>query len=341
MRGARKTAIHELANFGLIPARAGSTTSRCASERRLRAHPRPCGEHWDGEEGTVTALGSSPPVRGAPANERLVVASHGLIPARAGSTYRRPCYGSGAGAHPRPCGEHIKILGMTYGYAGSSPPVRGARISIRYKIRHTGLIPARAGSTVKVFSVTFWLWAHPRPCGEHKKACSIEPSSTGSSPPVRGALNSVASGFGGAGLIPARAGSTIWWSVRPGPCWAHPRPCGEHRWVVMRRTSARGSSPPVRGAHKGVDRLTLDFGLIPARAGSTDRLARRTAAPRAHPRPCGEHRVFFMNASRLTGSSPPVRGAHLLTWGFIPYTGKIGLLWSQSLRPEYTINNCS
>ena len=70
----------------------------------------------------------------------------------------------------------------------------------------------------------------------------------GSSPPVRGAQKSTVFQYSAAGLIPARAGSTvaIWYppyqfgliparagstlvgSSPDAPAWAHPRPCGEH-----------------------------------------------------------------------------------------------------------------
>ena len=143
----------------------------------------------------------------------------------------------------------------------------------------------------------------------------------GSSPPVRGAL------------MDTMPGAEAW--------LAHPRPCGEHAHHDSRNVPHRGSSPPVRGAPECSSVFGEVAGLIPARAGSTTKSDAPASARWAHPRPCGEHSDAPKNASRNRGSSPPVRGAHLLTWGFIPYTGKIGLLWSQSLRPEYTINNCS
>ena len=183
--------------------------------------------------------------------------------------------------------------------------------------------------------------AHPRPCGEHNDGVLRYVHHQGSSPPVRGALAPARQGRCRSGLIPARAGSTrIRGLPDPAPR-AHPRPCGEHERGVCQKRLGVGSSPPVRGALQLQAWGQWPTGLIPARAGSTAVVRHELGAIRAHPRPCGEHTGLRYVRVAVRGSSPPVRGAHLLTWGFIPYTGKIGLLWSQSLRPEYTINNCS
>ena len=53
-----------------------------------------------------------------------------------------------------------------------------------------------------------FMGAHPRPCGEHRRKTVATVSPWGSSPPVRGALNSDLRDGAVFGLIPARAGST-------------------------------------------------------------------------------------------------------------------------------------
>ena len=183
--------------------------------------------------------------------------------------------------------------------------------------------------------------AHPRPCGEHSSSLSLPITPSGSSPPVRGARHPDRQLLQPRGLIPARAGSTVGRCGQGCGAWAHPRPCGEHERIWAVTGVDTGSSPPVRGAPYSALIFSSAAGLIPARAGSTRVADHLGVRFRAHPRPCGEHGAGRRIANPHRGSSPPVRGAHLLTWGFIPYTGKIGLLWSQSLRPEYTINNCS
>ena len=159
-------AVH-LAFWGLIPARAGSTSEELMRQIAERAHPRPCGEHPLQVELQGLFLGSSPPVRGALLERPAPGDSRGLIPARAGSTVesaRRRYYQR---AHPRPCGEHNPRQQAFYRPEGSSPPVRGARTGPEKGSGWPGLIPARAGSTLLRMHSMPPDWAHPRPCGEH------------------------------------------------------------------------------------------------------------------------------------------------------------------------------
>ena len=110
------------------------------------------------------------------------------------------------------------------------------------------------------------------------------------------------------GIIPARAGNT--WSTRPPRPTTrdHPRACGEHREMRARRAKAMGSSPRVRGTLglRVVDRCRL--GIIPARAGNTQRKRGRPVHSWDHPRACGEHYELGAWALEQTGSSPRVRG---------------------------------
>ena len=187
VRGARVAAPSNAAMIGLIPARAGSTTSIRPRSIRTRAHPRPCGEHdWQTDSAVIT-LGSSPPVRGAQTDRRRPNPRRGLIPARAGST---PCTAPAVPerrAHPRPCGEHGARSHGSVILWGSSPPVRGARHRLPHPDGGVGLIPARAGSTPHGGFSFIVSWAHPRPCGEHFSLKDGHHDASGSSPPVRGA----------------------------------------------------------------------------------------------------------------------------------------------------------
>ena len=126
---------------------------------------------------------------------------------------------------------------------------------------------------------------------------------------MRGALAACIASPKTLGLIPARAGSTRHHLDPTGLGWAHPRPCGEHSAIFFATYPAGGSSPPVRGAPLVTPRPSALRRLIPARAGSTFLVACRAHEPRAHPRPCGEHRPASTTKWADEGSSPPVRGA--------------------------------
>ena len=132
----------------------------------------------------------------------------------------------------------------------------------------------------------------------------------GSSPRMRGAPIII---FGVAvvlRIIPADAGSTDVLEWIKSIVWDHPRGCGEHMPMALRRTMVRGSSPRMRGAHSHAKRIMVFRGIIPADAGST-RSWPWTHWPCAdHPRGCGEHNIQVSHPSRPSGSSPRMRGAH-------------------------------
>ena len=236
-------------------------------------------------------MGSSPPVRGAHTVCPIPRRPAGLIPARAGSTCGQATGRCRRRAHPRPCGEHVDASPASSKEPGSSPPVRGALDSRSAWPGRAGLIPARAGSTILSLDLLVCSWAHPRPCGEHSFVPYRGPLGSGSSPPVRGALSLDFGPCGDDGLIPARAGSTLHRVRRNRINWAHPRPCGEHALMILWQVVSRGSSPPVRGAHTTFKLIAGVVGLIPARAGSTTDFYHEVIQVRAHPRPCGEHKL--------------------------------------------------
>ena len=70
-----------------------------------------------------------------------------------------------------------------------------------------------------------------------------------------------------------------------------------------------GSSPRVRGAVNGCARQQDELGIIPARAGSSNRRQRQTDGDGDHPRACGEQKRAATHHDRAEGSSPRVRGA--------------------------------
>ena len=98
-----------------------------------------------------------------------------------------------------------------------------------------------------------------------------------------------------------------------------------------------GSSPRMRGTLRPMYAATPSGGLIPTYAGNTSLWRLGFHAMRAHPHVCGEHYVRLSRPSAARGSSPRMRGTHLLTWGFIPTHQVLELVWSP--KPVLTLHD--
>ena len=235
------------------------------------AHPRACGENADLVTPTGREKGSSPRVRGKRLRARHADPLRGLIPARAGKTRNGSGLGCDPWAHPRACGENVERLGGSFETLGSSPRVRGKHHGADRRRPRRGLIPARAGKTMDACSRALLSSAHPRACGENFDNVGKDIPFMGSSPRVRGKQPRPGPTRRPPRLIPARAGKTpSHWGTRI-RVTAHPRACGENQTNAMAMQELGGSSPRVRGKHLGGDFEAPQFGLIPARAGKTDR----------------------------------------------------------------------
>ena len=192
---------------------------------------------------------------------------------------------------------------------GSSPHVRGALVERYRTCTRQGIIPACAGSTLRILHCPCGVRDHPRMCGEHRVLVLCEIVELGSSPHVRGALEEMIKGGAERGIIPACAGSTWGSAVSTWTPWDHPRMCGEHEPCFSQLYTTGGSSPHVRGARLAEGARADDHGIIPACAGSTAKRLFPNFIPRDHPRMCGEHLHLPDEYSSLEGSSPHVRGA--------------------------------
>ena len=152
---------------GIIPACAGSTLVSTATVVESGDHPRMCGEHVRKRTNTPIIPGSSPHVRGAPANSILFRPTHGIIPACAGSTPTVRGWSRLRWDHPRMCGEHLSTVLKNSENEGSSPHVRGAPNVRPLAGKGDGIIPACAGSTYEQAEGGVAVRDHPRMCGEH------------------------------------------------------------------------------------------------------------------------------------------------------------------------------
>ena len=168
VRGAPYMTAQQYNYLGIIPACAGSTSHRARRSRRDRDHPRMCGEHASLDVDALSAVGSSPHVRGAPRNPLTPRRTAGIIPACAGSTFQRFHRFAHIWDHPRMCGEHPSPGFSTYPGLGSSPHVRGALLRGVAYGGWAGIIPACAGSTAYTPTGVVDGRDHPRMCGEHR-----------------------------------------------------------------------------------------------------------------------------------------------------------------------------
>ena len=292
----------------LIPARAGTTSSTSGSRTRPRAHPRAGGDHRaDLGDGRQHA-GSSPRGRGPPAGPDPAGRAPGLIPARAGTTSRPMMLPWRGGAHPRAGGDHAQWVYDKVTGPGSSPRGRGPQVIPRSGDRPARLIPARAGTTTDGSTPPSPTAAHPRAGGDHPSAPAAPVAPIGSSPRGRGPPAVVVASGVGERLIPARAGTTCGQlPIRPDQP-AHPRAGGDHLPLLIFMPMTLGSSPRGRGPHEpgcagsGYERL------IPARAGTTSAMLRRSHTWAAHPRAGGDHTQERLDLGAPAGSSPRGRG---------------------------------
>ena len=154
MRGTRKRPLPNWQADRFIPAHAGNTSASDSARRYPAVHPRACGEHLPPCVVSRSHFGSSPRMRGT--LQLLQAQSQVLrfIPAHAGNTARGCPRSRTHPVHPRACGEHAAVLPFRSASAGSSPRMRGTRISENEEKIAERFIPAHAGNTTSPNSMT-------------------------------------------------------------------------------------------------------------------------------------------------------------------------------------------
>ena len=88
MRGSLQFPARELRETGIIPAHAGLTRTRPDGWALSGDHPRACGAHKTKSGIYGFIMGSSPRMRGSPAEATSGNTATGIIPAHAGLTHR-------------------------------------------------------------------------------------------------------------------------------------------------------------------------------------------------------------------------------------------------------------
>ena len=153
---------------------AGGITPACAGKRALllqstpsgRDHPRVCGEKQASSCTAQSLLGSPPRVRGKALRTLKRGFAIRITPAYAGKRNGR-CSCSTAGRdHPRVCGEKTSSRQSTSCCRGSPPRVRGKDIKQAIHIMLQRITPACAGKRAASAREAYFIWDHPRVCGE-------------------------------------------------------------------------------------------------------------------------------------------------------------------------------
>ena len=230
-----------------IPACAGNALRAERGCRAITVHPRVCGERLAKDNGPVTTNGSSPRVRGTLLLAQVAGQNDRFIPACAGNAQRSRRRRWRIPVHPRVCGERSSGTAITAVTDGSSPRVRGTRLSFRSASAHWRFIPACAGNARQVDCIHGPKTVHPRVCGERAVWEIPDGTRTGSSPRVRGTLLQGNVQYATGRFIPACAGNAPALLSCGCPFAVHPRVCGERGPRLTPPIRQPGSSPRVRG----------------------------------------------------------------------------------------------
>jgi len=177
----------DVADHGITPAFAGSTSLIRSPARSAWDHPRIRGEHTLARMPSRSRLGSPPHSRGAPTRTAPVVDIDGITLAFAGSTTGARRGSFSTPDHPRIRGEHLRTVNTSLIRNGSPPHSRGALSPDPARPPLLGITPAFAGSTLIRVSELHSCRDHPRIRGEHGYATATSPLGPGSPPHSRGA----------------------------------------------------------------------------------------------------------------------------------------------------------
>ena len=196
------------APVGIIPARAGFTSSFACLLRHREDHPRSRGVYRNALTASGRNTGSSPLARGLLAGAQGASAASGIIPARAGFTYLNAKETTADADHPRSRGVYPSAVTLDPNKTGSSPLARGLHATEELDLTGRRIIPARAGFTAGPKIRIAPPQDHPRSRGVYMmgRECCRLPS--GSSPLARGLPQHRSPARPPTRIIPARAGFT-------------------------------------------------------------------------------------------------------------------------------------
>ena len=228
-RGLQGGVLGELGDDGIIPARAGFTSSSRPRRSRRSDHPRSRGVYTTMGAVRARAAGSSPLARGLLDGARGQERGVRIIPARAGFTRHGGRQARCGWDHPRSRGVYLPLSYNDWLRAGSSPLARGLLPAAIKEAAAMRIIPARAGFTTGGRSTGLRLRDHPRSRGVYTSKNTLVLLPEGSSPLARGLHDGTPDDDRSRRIIPARAGFTSSTGRSAPPTWDHPRSRGVYR----------------------------------------------------------------------------------------------------------------
>ena len=131
--------------------------------------------------------------------------------------------------------------------SGSPPRMRGKVAERLFAERLVGITPAYAGKRAASAREAYFIWDHPRVCGEKSNECVKPEIPQGSPPRMRGKVRHRPWSQLPVGITPACAGKRSRDVAALQLGWDHPRVCGEKPLRVQSADSDTGSPPRMRG----------------------------------------------------------------------------------------------
>ena len=252
---------------GSIPASAGEPAMGRSAATAGWVYPRECGGTFLMSPRALRNCGLSPRVRGNHGRRGRRGPGEGSIPASAGEPSRRRTWWRGTRVYPRECGGTVTTLDSSCSRPGLSPRVRGNRRRVRGGVGEEGSIPASAGEPRPQGPRPGVRWVYPRECGGTPPLASVDASTTGLSPRVRGNRGGERRDQVFVGSIPASAGEPLEAQGRRRQDRVYPRECGGTNCVRTYSTPRQGLSPRVRGNRRRRFLRRNGERSIPASAG--------------------------------------------------------------------------
>ena len=269
MRGKDVPDNPEASGHRITPAYAGKRCAALEGDRKVRDHPRVCGEKHGALVSWMWSAGSPPRMRGKVKTGSGTIGKAGITPAYAGKRDAPGIQGSDHGDHPRVCGEKHGPRTPGARATGSPPRMRGKASMRLCCFLQRRITPAYAGKSPARKHRPAVVGDHPRVCGEKVVRGVVVLYNEGSPPRMRGKAVEEQPRENEPGITPAYAGKSLRTLTLCSFRRDHPRVCGEKKLWKTPRAQRVGSPPRMRGKGCASSRATSKSRITPAYAGKS------------------------------------------------------------------------